>query len=423
MTHDLYDHQKIIIEEDKKYIGIFQGTGSGKTRTALELAEGRILIVCLKQQYLDETWQINAKKFGIDKDITVMSKEMFRRDWKELPYFDTLIIDEAHKFFGVEPYTRQRNKVEIPRSSQMFESALNYIKKHNPKRFYPCTATPAAKPMKVWAAGKLLGYNWNYYKFRETFYFSTGGNGRQLWLPERDEYTQQRLALLVQRMGYTGGLEDFVDVPEQTHKEVVVELTTKQKEAIKKVQKEEADPLVQKGRIRTIQNGVLYGKEIKDINEVESKMVKSTMIFPSQKIDYILEKATEFKKILIFAQYTAQIHEIEKALTKEGYTVSTVTGKTKNRGTVFKEAHKDKDHIVIAQSGISEGYELPSFRVIIYASKSWQYDHYKQSLGRLVRANNLYKNLYIHLIVKGADEDCHKSMMAGEDFQERLSPL
>jgi len=104
----LYEHQKNILAENKAYAGIFLGTGGGKTRIALELAEGRTLVVCPKQQREDRTWQENAKKFGIKVDLVVISKEDFRRDWRKLETFDTFIIDECHNNLGVLPEVRQK---------------------------------------------------------------------------------------------------------------------------------------------------------------------------------------------------------------------------------------------------------------------------------------------------------------------------
>lgn len=419
----LYKHQQEIIAENKLHCGIFQGTGSGKTRTALELAEGRIFIMMPKQQFLDKTWEANAKKFSINKNFDTISKETFRRDWEKLPGCDTLIIDECHNNLGVLPEFRQRNKIQIPKTSQIFEATLMYIKKWNPKRIYLCSATPVSKPMNMWAIAKLFGVHWDFNKFRETFYFARAIGRRQIWLPLRDDQTKQRLALLVQKFGYTGSLNDFVDVPEQTHKEVEIELTDAQSKAIKDLHETEADPLVRRSRQRTIENGVLYGQEIEELGPGEEKMTKSTTIFPSRKIDYILERAIEFPKMLIFANYTAQINEITRVLRAEGYNVSTLTGATKDRTFIRKVDESDEPHIIVAQSGVSAGYELPSFPCVIYASKSWQYVHYEQSLGRVLRINKLKKNLYIHLVVKGCDEDCHKAIMSGVDFQEKLSLL
>lgn len=419
MIPELYNHQKNIIGEDKRKFGIFTGTGSAKTRTALEMAEGSILVVCPKQQRDDKTWERNLEKFGIIGNLTVISKEDMRKNWDNLPRFDTVILDECHTMLGVTAETRQVNKRPVPKTSQIFDAVYNFLQKHPPYRFYPCSATPISKPMNLWALAKLLGVNWDYFGFRAKYYFEARMGARRIWLPKRDKETKDQLAELVKKLGYVGSLNDFFDVPEQTHKEVFVELTSEQEVALKKLLLEEADPLVRRARQRTIENGLLYGKKVESKGKVDT-MSKETQIFKSEKIDYILERATEFPKLLIFANYTAQIMEIEKALKEEGYTVSTLTGATKDRTFIKKVDEKDEPHIIIAQSSISAGYELPSFPCVIFASKSWQFVHYEQGLGRVLRSNKLKKNLYIHLLVKGVDSDCHEAIMSGADFQERL---
>jgi superfamily II DNA or RNA helicase len=240
-------------------------------------------------------------------------------------------------------------------------------------------------------------------------------------MPKKDEATKQRLAELVQKFGYTGGLTDFFDVPEQTHKVVEIEPSKEQIKAMNELMFEEADPLVRAARLRTVENGVLYGKKIEAVGGKTDKMTNQTKLFKSHKIDYILERALEFPKLLIFANYTAQIEEIARALREEGYTVSTLTGQTKDRSFIRTVNDSPEPHIIIAQSSISSGYELPSFPCVIYASKSWRYVDYEQSLGRVLRSNHLKKNLYIHLVVKGKDLECHKAVMSGVDFQEKLT--
>ena len=369
-----------------------------------------------------KTWQRENKKWGTGKKLTVISKEDLRRDWESLPPFKTVIIDECHNNFGVMPAYVQRHNVQIPKTSQIFEATQKYLQKYPPKRLYLLSATPVPKPMAMWAIGRLLGQDWDFGRFRETYYTEIRiGGTRRIWLPKKNDAIRERLAQLVKKFGYTGGLNDFFDVPEQTHKEVEIELSSEQKKAVAEMSFMEADPLVRRARLRTIENGVLYGKKVEELGGKTDQMSNETKIFKSHKIDYILERALEFPKLLIFAYYTAQILEIEKALKAEGYTVSTLTGSTKNRGLLIQEAEQSKNHIVIAQSSISSGYELPSFPCVIYASKSWRYVDYEQSLGRVLRANHLKKNLYIHLVVKGVDLDCHKAIMSGVDFQEKLT--
>jgi superfamily II DNA or RNA helicase len=416
-----YEHQQKIITEDKKKCGIFTGTGSGKTFVALNLAEGNTLVICPKQQKLDKTWQRNAEKFNIKIDLTVISKEDLRKSWRDLPAFTTVIIDECHNNLGVQPCYVQRKKIQYPKSSQIFEATQNFLKKYPPKRLYLLSATPVPKPMSLWAIGILFGQDWDFAKFRDIYYTEVRMGLRRIWIPKRGDAIRQRMADLIQKLGYTGSLNDFFDVPEQTHKVVEIELSNEQKHAINELMFAEADPLVRRARLRTIENGVLYGKKVDTIDGKTDQMSDKTTIYKSGKIDYILERALEFPKLLIFANYTAQIHEIERALKKEGYNVSTLTGQTKDRTFIKKVNESSEPHIIIAQSSISSGYELPSFPCVIYASKSWRYVDYEQSLGRVLRANHLKKNLYIHLIVEGCDKDCHDTIMSGQDFQEKLT--
>lgn len=421
MTLPLYEHQKKIIKENKLKCGIFTGTGSAKTRTALEMAEGTTLIICPKQQREDRTWQRNAEEFNIKCTMTVISKEDLRKCWETLSAYDTVIIDEVHNNLGVLPHYIQRKGVQIPKTSQIFEATQKYLKKHPPKRLYLCSATPVGKPLNLWAIATLLGEDWDFYRFREKYYKEIRIGQRRIWIARQDDITKQRLAELVQKFGYTGALQDFFDVPEQTHRTVEIELSGAQKKAVAEMTFNEADPLIRRARLRTIENGVLYGKKIETGHGKVEYMTKETIIYPSKKIDYILERAEEFPKLLIFANYTAQINEIARILQEEGYTVSTLTGKTEDRVNLIQNAEKALKHIVIVQSSIGSGWELPSFPCVIYASKSWRYVDYEQSLGRVLRANHLKKNLYIHLVVKGCDMDCHKAIMSGQDFQEKLT--
>ena len=420
----LYEHQKKIIEENKLKCGLFLGTGASKTRTTLHLAEGDILVICPKQQFLDKLWLRENDKWQTNKLITVVSKEWFRSHWQEFKKFDTVILDECHNMLGVTPEVRQRKGIQYPKTSQIFEATLNYLKKYPPKRLYLLSATPVSKPMNLWAIATLFEKDWNFFRFREKYYFEISIGQRRIWMPRKDEATKEKMVELVKSFGYTGGLNEFFDVPPQTHKEVYFDLTEPQKQAIKELSQMETDALVKRAKQRTIENGLLYGEEIHQITNREERMVKNVKVFPSKKIDYILERAIEFPKLLIFVNYTAQINEIKKALEKEGYDVSTLTGQTKNRGELIENAEKAKAHIIIAQSMISEGYELPSFPCVIYASKNYRVHHHLQSLGRVLRSNALKKNLYIHLIVKGGmDELCHKAILSGVDFDERLSTV
>lgn len=409
----LYDHQQKIINDNSDKMGLFMGTGSGKTRVALMLACGRTLVIAPKTQIEDMNWDRELRDIGWQTDITniiAISKETFRRDHAMLPRFDTVIVDEAHTCLGVTPNVRWVNKKPIPKASQLFEALQAFLDRTKPERFYPVTATIIKSPMTIWAAGHLLGKGWDWYKFRDRFYFRLPMPGREVFTPKNDDESKGKLAELVKKIGYTGQLSDYFDVPAQSYVVKYIELTKKQKERIKALPIEYPDPLVLLGKTHQVENGILSGDEF-----------NQTEYFENGKVDKILDLATEFPKMIIFAKYRAQIHQIQKELISEGYKTFTLTGDTENRGGIIKEANDSDKYIFIAQAQISAGWELPDCPVMIFASMSYSVVDRIQAEGRILRANALKKNLYIDLIVKrGIDEAVYKSINNKKDFNERL---
>lgn len=431
----LYKHQQQVIDEDKKWFGNWRGTGSGKTLTTLMLAKGETLVVVPKQQYQDQMWQKKNEEYGTNVNLKVISKEMFRRDWQKLPQVETLIIDEADNHFGVTPDMKRENKEWIPKTSQLFDATVKYIKRTPPKRLYLLTATPVTKPMHLWAIGKIYGYEWDFQKFRDKYYFEIPlGGYRKMWKFRNTEELRTRLAENVKLLGYTGALSDFVDVPKQTHIVHYVETTPEQdnfKEEIKpepiideETGEEKKNPtefLRFIGKSREIENGVHYKVTVKKGGGKEDEMIKGVDIINNNKITAIIKFAYEFPKMIVFANYTEQINQIAKELKKEGFEVLTLTGQTKNsdRATLIERAEAMEKCIIVIQSSISAGYELTTFRTTIYASLSRSVRDKIQGDGRNLRIKSLQKNLYIVLVTRGgADEECYKAIQSGVDFNE-----
>ena len=397
----LYKHQLDIIRDDPKKCGLWLGTGSGKTLTALSLARGSTLVICPKTQKEDRNWEREVEKNKLNIKLTTISKETFRRDWEKLPKFDTVIIDECHTSLGATPNIRYRKKVAIPKASQIFEAIESYLQRHNPSRLYLCTATIVRNPMTVWAASKLFGRGWDFYEFRNVFYVRLPMPGREVWTQRKDDKTKDRLAKAVRSLGYVGRIEEYVDMPDQIFKTIFLDLNLKQQKRIKELPLEYPDPIVLLGKKHQVENGVLSGDEF---NAPET--------FDNGKVDKILEYASEFPRMVIFAKYRAQIDEIQRALTNEGYKTLTLTGDTADRGDVIKMANSMKECIFIAQAQVSSGWELPDFPVMIFASLDWSIVNYVQAIGRINRINNLKKNLYIHLVCKNSiDERVYRSVV------------
>ncbi len=406
----LFHHQAQIIDDNPQKCGLFLGTGSGKTRVALALARGKTLVVCPKTQKEDRNWERELAKLGLKLDLTVISKERFRRDSTLLGKFDTVIVDEAETCLGVTPNTRQRKRVTIPKASQLFEALEAFLERTSPKRLYLCTATITRTPMVVWAAGKLLGKTWDFYKFRDFFYFRLPMPGREVWSMKGTEECKDKLAELVRGLGYVGRLEDWFDVPDQTYKNDFVELTEQQKRRIKELRIEYPDPIVALGKRLQVENGVLTGDEY-----------ASSERYSNEKMDRILRYAEEFPRLIIWAKYTGQIQYYYEELAKKKYNVHLLTGDTKNRDQLFQNLASSSNAILIANTKISAGWEWKECPVMIFASREYSIADYIQAQGRIQRTDAIKKNLYINLIVRDhVDEAVHNCLLMKNDFSERI---
>jgi len=406
----LFAHQQHIVNLDRKKTGLWLGTGGGKTRIALSLAEGSTLVICPKTQKEDQNWERELVKMNSKLNIYVISKETFRRDHAKLPRYNTVIVDEAETCLGVTPNTRQRNRQTIPKASQLFEALQAYLERTNPTRLYLCTATITRSPMTVWAAGKLLGKDWSFYEWRDTYYQLLPVPQRIIYVPKNTNEAKDKLAAAVRSIGYVGRLEDWFDVPDQTYKNDFVELTAPQKERLKSIKLEHPDAIVQIGKRHQIENGVLKGDEFNKAEE-----------FKCAKTDRILDYALEFPRLIIFAKFTQQINHYETELKKKKYNVFTLTGETQDRQSLFERLRGSERAILIVQGQISAGWEWKECPTIIFASRTYSIADYVQGAGRIQRTDAIKKNLYINLITRGGiDQAVHETLINKKDFSERV---
>ena len=373
------------------------------------LAEGKTLVVCPKVLREDKTWQANLQKIGKQLDLTVISKEDLR-EADTLPHFDTLIIDEADTCLGVTPNVMWRNREPLPKASQLFYKLLAL--KDRPKRLYLLTATVMKSPFTVWAAAVILGKASleSHSRFRDIFYIKLPmGGRREVYAPKRDNQTKERLATFAKSLGYTGRLEDFADVPPQTYKDDYIELTNEQLCMLKEIQIEYPDPLVQIGKRNQVENGILVGDEYR-----KGQYIKDN------KIDRIVDYSVQFPKMIVFARYSLQIQKIKQALKDKN--VFVLDGKTKDRGDMMNKLKDMDEYVLIVQSQVSAGWELPTCPVMIFASRDYSFVSHIQAQGRILRANALKKNLYINLIARGktVDKAINDALINKEDFNERL---
>jgi len=400
---ELYAHQKELLDKNPAKHLICFGTGLGKSLTSMELANKNrcsvVFVVCPKS--LKEKWQRDLDAFHWKDyacaEYRVISKEEFRKDWDKLDPCDALIIDEAHYFSGL--------------TSLMSKSLTKYIKKWNTNYIWLLTATPyMSTPWNIYTLARHLGYEWSYGAFNEKF-FTHRYVGQRL-IPVVKDGIEDEIARLVKVIGTTAKMEDCFDIPEQIFETEWIALSSGQKKKIKEVENAETLPITRFTKVHQVENGSL----------------KSDGYAPDEFIDNlknerILDLVETNDKVAIFCRYNLQIDGLEK-LIKENIkdkNVYIIRGGVKNRDEVVQSVEKDDKCVVIINSACSEGYELPSIGIIVFASLSFSYKDYEQGCGRFLRANKLKKNVFIHLVSStpehdGVDEAVYASIMKKQDF-------
>jgi len=390
----LFRHQDRFLKKNPAKILLCWDTGTGKTLASILWAEQnskRTIIICPKA--LKENWRREIEKFSTNTGyFKVVSKEEFRRDWNTLPHADAIIVDEAHYFSGMRNYKN---------TSQMAKSLLFYCKKHDPGYLLLATATPyMSTPWNIFMLAKHLGHKWNYQDFKRTFfeqqYFGTRS------VPKIKDDIEPAIAELVGGLGDIVRLEDCVDVPEQIFEFEYFELTPAQKKAKKEI----IDiSIVRFTKHHQIENGTL-----------KSDGYTEDEFFKCDKNDRIVELCQQHKKVAIIARYNLQLDNIEDELRDIKKPIYMIRGDVKNRDEIVQQIEKDDECVVLINASCSEGYELPSVGMIIFASVSFSFKDYKQITGRFLRINRLKKNVYLHLVSEGIDKDVYEAIKNKQDF-------
>lgn len=384
----LYKHQQRILDKNPKKYLIAHSTGTGKTITSLSLADlNKVEALIIVPKALKENWRRAISSF--EQEHCIISKEEFRRDWQILPKYNALIIDEFHFFAGEK--------------SQMSKNLRKYTKKHNPTYIWGLTATPyCSSAMNIFTLANHLGYNLNYWSFYNEFFYQVRMGPRMV--PMQKTGIESKLADIVQKIGNTCTLEECADVPDQQFETVYLELTPSQKKGIKDIS--ESVAITRWTKSHQVEQGMKIGDEYTEDE-----------YFDSLKNDYIASFSDENPKFAVICRYTNQIEMLRQILEKKGKKVVVISGQVKDRDQAVQDIETSPECVAIIQADCAVGFEIPSVPIMIFASLSFSFVNYQQSLGRILRINKLKKNLYQHLVIKGGvDEAVYDCIMKKQDF-------
>lgn len=395
---NLYNHQKELIQKNPPKWLLAHETGTGKTVTAIGLVENKstdllhtCLIVCPKA--LTVQWAEKIKEFSTqDIEYNILSKENFKKNLKNLPRYDCVIFDEGHYFGGVK--------------SALHKSAVHYVKIHKVNFVYLLTATPyLSTPWNIYALAEILGYKWNYIRYREEFFFPIKMGGRLIWKIRNN--IESKIAALVNNIGNTVKIEDCVDMPKSVFELELFELTKSQEKGIELL--DDILPIVRYTKIHQICGGILKSDGYSDEKTYESA-----------KLDRVLELIEQSKKIIVVCRYNAEIKMIAEMIVSRQVLI--INGSIDDKDTIVKKANESDDCVLLINAACCEGYQLPTFNLMVFYSYDYSLKNYIQMMGRIKRIDRPQRCVYLSLIVKDTiDQDIYENVVIKkQDFHAEI---
>ena len=392
----LYAHQQALVDLFPKRHLIAWAVRTGKTLTSIALANkaGFATLVIVPKK-LKHQWE---KTMHMEATVAykVLTKEEFSRDARELPYFDTIIVDEAHHFSGMK--------------SQMSKQLERYIRKHNPGQVYLLTGTPyRSSPWNIYRLATILGHKIEFRAFRDRFFTERYIGRGVVYVPRVD--CQEELADIVRTIGSIVRLEDCTDMPKEL--EPIIEeipMTTEQRKEIADIKINETNPLARFNKYHQVASGILIGNEF-----VAPKQMACN------KDQRILELIEEHGRVLIFARFNLQLERYAKLLKENNIPCVILNGATVDVEAGRQAVRELKRGAGLIQISGAEGYDFSGYSVSIYASLSYSLLDFEQSQGRTKHMEKTVPNLYIVLNTVGsADEPVWASIGAKRSFSEAI---
>lgn len=252
----------------------------------------------------------------------------------------------------------------------------------------------------------------NFYTFRNRYAVMGGFNKKQI-VAYRD------LDQLIQKehsIAYRVTKDEALDLPEQTFENRYIAMSPKERQIYDRIRRDSFAELQNGGTITatTVLTKLLRLQQFTGGFLVEDDATKPQMVSRG-KLDALSDILQDYviegkKKLVIFARFLPEVHEIEKLtekmLKKHGMKAVSIYGEIKKelRGDIVQQFQTDPSTVVfIGQIDTAgTGITLTAADTCVYYSVNFNYATYSQSLSRIHRIGQRNCCNYIHLVVENS---------------------
>lgn len=427
MALPLFEHQKKSLEFIRANKRVFDGSdpGTGKTRVAIEsfgerrLRGGGAALILAPKSLLRAAWEADIRKFGSHLRTSVAYAEnrdaafaasadcyitnhdaanwLAKKPKSFFEKFDTLIVDEVGAF---KHGTSQRSK------------ALNRIKAYFEYRLVmngtitPNSVTDVWNQMFIVDDGDRLGKS--FFAFRQAVCTpkQVGPSASMLkWVDKPG--SADAVAKLMEDVTIRHKFEDCIDIPANHEYAVPYALTAKQQKIYEQMELAQMTSL--QNSIVTAVNAATVATKLLQIASGAVYEDESTYhLVDTARYETVLDMAEQRQHCVVFFLWRHQKDYLTSEAKKRGISFCVIDGTASD-----KERHEAVDYF---QKGLyricfahpqsaAHGLTLTRGTATIWASPTYNLEHYQQGLKRIYRAGQTQKTETITLIAEGTIEE------------------
>ena len=427
---ELFKHQQTGVEvaRQNKRFAYFWQPGTGKTMTMLGIYKERPMrtLVVATKSILWSAWEKDAEVMGVPLTVVHSSNRNKREDlireegdhilatnYEQFRANTDLFIKSGVKRVIFDESSKLKN-----RQAKTTQAAIKVSDTCEEVYLLSGSPTPNCRT-ELWsqlrcvspaAAGPSF-WKWAYYWFIPVTRMVGGRRTIDRWLvnPEREEAFQHHL----KEWSWALRKDECLDLPAQMDQVVQVELSSAERKYYKEIS-EELKITVPDG-IR----GKSLHEEFSVPVAVEAVMMKLRQVcngtvragegiveIGSSKIDAMLNILEDIgdEPVVIWAEFTADIDRIARAISKTGKTTAIIDGRTShNSKTVVQDFVQGKiDRLILHPKAAGHGTDglQKVCKYAMYYSLSFSADEHIQSRDRIHRSGQHHPCTYIYLIAE-----------------------
>ena len=271
----------------------------------------------------------------------------------------------------------------------------------------------------------------NFYTFRSRYAVMGGFNRKQIVAyKDLDALVRKEMSV-----AYRVTKEEALDLPEQTFEKRYITLSAKERSLYDKIRRDSFAELESGGTITatTVLTKLLRLQQFTGGFLVEDEATRPQLV-STGKLDALEDILQDYvaegkKKLVVFARFLPEIHEIEKlcgkVLKKAGMEAVSIYGEIKKetRGELIRQFQEDpKTTVIVGQiDTLGVGVTLTAADTCVYYSVNFNYATYDQSLSRIHRIGQRNVCSYIHLMAENTiDETVLQALAKKEDLAKTI---